>query len=159
VHDCGLVHRDLKPSNVLLSSNGSIKLLDFGIVTVEEGSGLPSALRTDSNATAFLGTPRYMAPELFAGRPSDRRADYYGLACAMFEALSGRPVIEATQFLDIVRQHSQFSLPPRDAIGSGVSQETYDVLRRGLEPDPNKREIDLDGLAKWAAPFDLQHGG
>jgi eukaryotic-like serine/threonine-protein kinase len=155
VHGCGVVHRDLKPSNILLTTSGSIKLLDFGIVTVEEGAGLSPALMTDSHHTAFLGTPRYMAPELFAGRRSDRRADFYGLACAMFEALSGHPAIEATDILDIVRKHAQFTLPRRETIGSGISQETYDVLLRGLEPSPERRELELDRIAAWAAPFDL----
>jgi len=156
VHGCGVVHRDLKPSNILLTITGSVKLLDFGIVTVEVGSGLSQILKTDPSGTAFLGTPRYMAPELFSGRASDRRADFYGFACAMFEALSGRPAIEATDIVEIIREHVRFTLPHRDAIGSGVSQEMYDVLLRGLEQNPDKRELDLDRVGAWAAPFDLE---
>jgi len=156
VHGCGVVHRDLKPSNILLTITGSVKLLDFGIVTVEVGSGLSQILKTDSSRTVFLGTPRYMAPELFSGRASDRRADFYGFACAMFEALSGRPAIEATDIVEIIREHVRFTLPHRDAIGSGVSQEMYDVLLRGLEQNPDKRELDLDRVGAWAAPFDLE---
>jgi eukaryotic-like serine/threonine-protein kinase len=139
-----------------LTNSGSVKLLDFGIVVVDETSDLPAALRTGSMPTAFLGTPRYMAPELFSGRAADRRADFYGLTSAMFEALSGRPVIQATDILDIVRQHAQFTMPSRDVIGSGVSLEMYDALRLGLEQDPDKRDLDLDRLAAWAAPLDLE---
>ena len=86
---------------------------------------------------------------------ADRRADFYGLACVAFEALSGRPVIAATDLFDIIREHASFVLPRRDDIGTGVSQEMYEVLLRGLEHDPDKRSLDFEKLASWAAPLDL----
>jgi predicted Ser/Thr protein kinase len=156
VHGRGIVHRDLKPSNIVLTSGGAVKLLDFGIVTLEEDSNLSRALKTGSYAAAFLGTPRYMAPEQFSGRIADRRADFYGFACVIFEALSGRSVIQASDVFDIVREHAHFTLPGREDIGAGISPEMHDVLVRGLKHNPDERELDLERLATWAAPLDLE---
>ena len=154
VHGRGIVHRDLKPSNIVLTPGGGIKLLDFGIVTVEEHSDLWNSLKTMSQPR-MVGTPRYMAPEHFSGRVTDRRVDYYGVASVVFEALSGRPLIAATEVFDVIREHAQFVLPAREDIGEGISQEMYDVLLRGLEHDPDKRSLDFERLAMWAAPLHL----
>ena len=154
VHGRGIVHRDLKPSNIVLTPGGGIKLLDFGIVTVEEHSDLWNSLKTISEPR-MVGTPRYMAPEHFSGRVTDRRVDYYGVASVMFEALSGRPLIAATEVFDIIREHERFVLPPREEIGEGISQEMHDVLLRGLAHDPDKRSLDFERLAMWAAPLHL----
>ena len=154
VHGRGIVHRDLKPSNIVLTRDGGIKLLDFGIVTVEENSDLWNTLKTTSHPR-MIGTPRYMAPEQFSGRVTDRRVDYYGVASVVFEVLSGRPVIAATDVFDIIRELAQFVLPAREDIGQGISQEMYDVLLRGLEHDPDKRSLDCERLALWAAPLHL----
>ena len=154
VHGRGIVHRDLKPSNIVLTRDGGIKLLDFGIVTVEENSDLWNTLKTTSHPR-MIGTPRYMAPEQFSGRVTDRRVDYYGVASVVFEVLTGRPVIAATDVFDIIREHAHFVLPAREDIGEGISQEMYDVLLRGLEHDPDKRSLDFERLAMWAAPLHL----
>ena len=76
----------------------------------------------------MLGTPRYMAPEQFSDGPVDRRADFYGFACIAFEALSGRPVITSSNVFDIIREQAQFTLPPREEIGRGISPEMHEVL-------------------------------
>jgi hypothetical protein len=154
VHGRGVVHRDLKPSNVMLSQAGSIKLLDFGIVTVDEKSDLWETLKTDPALPRMLGTPRYMAPEQFSDGPVDRRADFYGFACIAFEALSGRPLLKSSDVFDIIREQAQFMLPPRGEIGGGISPEMHEVLLRGLAPSPDDRSLDLEKLASWAAPVD-----
>jgi CRP-like cAMP-binding protein len=156
VHGRGIIHRDLKPSNIVLGRDGSIKLLDFGIVTVEKGSDLLQGLNSGSQAVSLLGTPRYMAPEQFSGRDVDRRADLYGVACVAYEALCGRPVVAASDVFDIIRERAQFMLPPREQIGAGISEEMHTVLAGGLMADPDLRSIDLDRLASWAGPIDLE---
>jgi CRP-like cAMP-binding protein len=155
IHGRGVVHRDLKPSNIVLTQAGAIKLLDFGIVTVERDSDLWDTLKTTSHPAAFIGTPRYMAPEQFSGRAADRRADLYSLACVAFEGLSGRPVVAASDAFDIIRELARFVMPRREDIGTGVSQEIYEVLLDGLEHDPDRRSVDLEKLSAWAAPLDL----
>jgi tRNA A-37 threonylcarbamoyl transferase component Bud32 len=154
VHDRGVLHRDLKPANIMLAPDGTIKLLDFGIAAFARGYDLPHSPLT-TLGHGFLGTPRYMAPELFHGRGADRRADFYSLSCVAFEALSGRPVISSSELFDIVREHERFVLPPDGEIAQGLSTEMYDMLRSGLEHDPDKRSLDLAGLAAWATPLTL----
>ncbi len=158
VHGRGIVHRDLKPSNIVITPDGTIKLLDFGIVTIEVDSDLWGTWKTSSRPVGMIGTPRYMAPEQFSHRVADRRTDFYGLACVAFEALSGRSVVEATDVLEIVRELAHFELPPRDSIGRGISEEMHAVLAAGLQQDPAKRALDVDRLASWAGPLDFGGG-
>jgi hypothetical protein len=157
IHDRGIVHRDLKPSNVMVDRTGSIKLIDFGLVKLH--ASVPAGTLVDtsqvSNPAMLVGTPRYMAPERFSGHPADRRSDFYGLACIAYEALAGRPVIEATDVFGIVQERLQFVLPPRERIGDGVSSEMHEVLMRGLDASPDNRTLRLDLIAKWAAPLHL----
>jgi CRP-like cAMP-binding protein len=155
VHGRGIVHRDLKPSNIVITGHGAIKLLDFGIVTIEANSDLWGTWKTSSRPVGMIGTPRYMAPEQFSQRVADRRADFYGLSCVAFEALSGRSVVDATDVFEIVRELARFELPPRADIGRGISEEMHAVLAAGLQQDPDKRSLDLDRLASWAGPLDL----
>ena len=155
IHHLGVVHRDLKPSNLMVSQSGSIKLLDFGLVKLDLIADW-SPLRADhpSHTDVLLGTPRYMAPEQFSGRAADRRSDLYSLACVAYEALTGRPVIAASDLFGIIRELLRFTLPPRQQIGGGISPEMYEFLERGLDHLPDRRTVDLDYLATWAAPVE-----
>ncbi len=153
IHELGLIHRDLKPSNIMVTASGTLKLLDFGLVKFDGWRASETDQATQT--VALVGTPRYMAPELFAGRAADRRTDFYGLACVAYEALCGRPVFDASGFLEIVREHLRFALPPREQIGRGASVEMYNLLVRGLSILPDNRTLDLERLALWAGPIDL----
>ncbi|MCX4682139.1 serine/threonine protein kinase [Streptomyces sp. NBC_01433] len=84
-HTAGVVHRDIKPSNVILSSQGVVTLVDFGIAhlsTSNETLTLPGTV---------VGTPSYMAPEQLRGETADGRSDLYGLGCVLYELLTGQP--------------------------------------------------------------------
>ncbi|MFJ8752094.1 protein kinase [Streptomyces sp. NPDC102441] len=84
-HTAGVVHRDIKPSNVILSTQGVVTLVDFGIAhlsTSNETLTLPGSV---------VGTPSYMAPEQLRGETTDARSDLYGLGCVLYELLTGQP--------------------------------------------------------------------
>jgi CRP-like cAMP-binding protein len=161
VHSHGLIHRDIKPSNVMLSRSGAVKLLDFGLAKFDpvlavitdaessEGGGL-------SRSFALLGTPRYMAPEQFAHGAADHRVDLYGLACVAYEALTGRVMVQASDLYGVIEEKLRFVLPPATAIGGGVTDEMHQFLARGLNHRPEKRTIDLDQLAAWAGPVQVE---
>ena len=86
-HDHGLVHRDIKPANVMVTRNGSIKVLDFGLAKITSGQADPNGFQTLEGRA--LGTPRYMAPEQIRGEPVSGRTDQYGLGVLAFELLTG----------------------------------------------------------------------
>ncbi len=86
-HAQGVIHRDVKPSNVLLTSRGTIKLLDLGLARFATGGASDSRL----SGVSFLGTADYMAPEQWAGITADRRTDIYSLGCVLFFLLTGKP--------------------------------------------------------------------
>jgi serine/threonine-protein kinase len=94
-HEAGIIHRDIKPSNVFRASDGTIKLLDFGIARVHELAAGSAGL-TRSNAT--LGTPAFMAPEQAAGQSAevDARSDVWAIGATLFTLLTGRTVHAAT---------------------------------------------------------------
>ncbi|MEO7803471.1 MAG: protein kinase, partial [Actinomycetota bacterium] len=84
-HAEGLVHRDIKPENILISTEGIVKVTDFGIAHVREGT---------SSTGGILGTVAYIAPEQARGDGVDARADIYASGCVMYELLTGAPVFE-----------------------------------------------------------------
>src|SRR5215831_2530337 len=91
-HDKGIVHRDLKPANIKLTSNGVVKVLDFGLAkaaALEEGAG-PTISATRVGVIA--GTIAYMSPEQARGHPVDKRSDIWAFGCVLFEMLARRPV-------------------------------------------------------------------
>jgi len=161
VHDRGVIHLDVKPANVMLSDSGQVKLLDFGIASVDRrasrAGGASGAATTDSNVLECLGTPRYMAPEQFDAPTLDHRVDWYALACVAYEALTGRPTVEASDLFGIIHERERFVLPPASRIGAGVSDEMHAFLASALQQRREQRIVDLRQLAKWAGPVAVPH--
>jgi TolB-like protein/tetratricopeptide (TPR) repeat protein len=96
-HERGIVHRDLKPGNVMLRSDGTVKVLDFGLATVLRADPVQASDATASLTRAGLiaGTPAYMAPEQVRGETVDGRSDIWAFGCVLYEMLTGRPVFGA----------------------------------------------------------------
>src|SRR5688572_18209095 len=97
-HEHGIVHRDLKPANIKLASDGTVKVLDFGLAKAVVGPGSP-ALENSPTFTSpggmtqmgvIMGTAAYMAPEQAKGKTVDRRADIWAFGCVLYEILTGR---------------------------------------------------------------------
>jgi len=150
VHGRGLVHRDLKPGNVMITRQGHVKLMDFGIA-------VPEFVLADESPTGprvVLGTPSYMAPEQLAGGPVDRRTDVYALGCLAYELLTGRRLFAASSVVELTRQKLTPQLPPAAEIGEGVGPVLYEFLRNALRVAPDERPASLAPLAEWAAPFE-----
>lgn len=130
-HARGLVHRDIKPENMLVSREGYLKIVDFGLV-LEQSS--------DSHLTrtgTFLGTPVYMSPEQCDGDVADARSDLYSLGATFYCLLTGKPPFQAPTALGILYKH-KFEQPqdPKSAVPD-LSEHTSKILLKLLQ---KKRE-------------------
>src|SRR5690349_16310744 len=100
-HAAGVVHRDGKPSNLIMTATGVVKICDFGLARLLDGSD-----HTDLTGSAVaMGSPKYMAPEQISGDPVDARTDLYGLGCSMYAMLTGRPPFSTGTALNVAHQH------------------------------------------------------
>jgi serine/threonine-protein kinase len=147
-HERGVVHRDLKPANIKLRSDGTVKVLDFGIAKALDSRGAtgpgPAALTTPAMTEAgfVLGTAAYMSPEQARGRPVDRRTDIWAFGCVLYEMLTGRPAFlgeDVTTTLALVLQASADlgALPP------AVSPAVRRTLELCFQKDVRKRIADI----------------
>src|ERR1700686_2283650 len=102
-HEQGIIHRDLKPANIKVRSDGTVKVLDFGLAKALEpaSDALPSMSMSPTittpamtHAGIILGTAAYMSPEQARGKAADKRSDLWALGCVMYEMLTGRPAFE-----------------------------------------------------------------
>lgn len=133
-HAKGLVHRDVKPSNVLLTSEDHVYLTDFGLTKrAESASGFTAAGQ-------MLGTIDYVAPEQIEGGEADTRGDVYGLACVLFETLTGAaPFASASGGMAKMWAHLNAEPPSVRDQRPDVPKELDELIRRGLAKRPDER--------------------
>ncbi len=137
VHDQQIVHRDVKPQNMILSAEG-IVLVDFGIARVLE--------EQEPLGTAGIGTPRFMAPEVFAGGRVSPRADVYGIAATLWTLIAGEPPVYADG-------------KKLSSISPDVNPELERTIAAGLEMIPERRVASVAALAKaLGAPLAAERG-
>ncbi len=150
VHDRGVLHRDLKPGNVMLTPQGRVKLMDFGLAKEDQ-------TLTDDTATqigTILGTPLYMPPGQLVGEETGQAIDVYAFCCIAYELVAGKPLFEGKTTRGLLQDKLTRSVPPAAAIGPGISEEFHALLVSGLDRDPEKRVESLRGPAAWAGQLD-----
>jgi Tol biopolymer transport system component len=150
-HEAGIVHRDLKPANVLVTTQGYVKVVDFGLAKRIGGPGGPDGATVAAAATAIgevVGTVSYMAPEQALGRPIDARSDIFSFGVMLFEALGGTRPFERTTALDTLHAivHEPPVTPPRWQ-GRPLPAELGWVLHKCLAKDPDERHQTMRDLA------------
>jgi serine/threonine protein kinase len=144
-HRMGVVHRDVKPANVRLTTDGTVKILDFGIA---------KSLRTEStdpNLTQqgmVLGTPSYLSPELVQGAKVDHHADMWAVGVILYEMLAGRRPFEAPTITGLIHKIVSQPAPPLDIKALRVPEALAAVALRALDKEPARRFADLDEMGK-----------
>ena len=144
LHDAGKLHRDIKPSNVLVTAEGRVVVLDFGLVS---NSTRIEADAQDPDRTiggSVFGTPAYMSPEQAVGEQITTSSDWYSVGCILFEALTGRLPFEGS-VLQILKQKEELEPPPPSSIVSGVPEDLDQLcctlLRRNAADRPPGDEV------------------
>jgi serine/threonine protein kinase/Tol biopolymer transport system component len=148
-HSVGLVHRDIKPSNILITREGQVKLLDFGIAKVArpfhtEGGGTDSRLTAEGD---IIGTVAYMSPEQGRGEKLDARTDIFSLGGVLYEAATGKLPFSGPNSLAILRQIDGAEPPPPSAIKPGLPPEFDLIIERALAKDKERRYQSASELA------------
>jgi hypothetical protein len=131
-HSAGIVHRDIKPGNVMVASNGSVKVLDFGIARASGGATL-------TQVHSVVGTVAFMSPEQAMGEPTDSRSDIYSLGCVLYAMLTGQPPFMAEMTAAVLHQHA--SVPPRPLreLAPNVPVALDALVMEMLAKDPSGR--------------------
>jgi serine/threonine-protein kinase len=148
-HDRGIIHRDLKPANIKVTSDGTVKVLDFGLAKAIAGSdpgvdlsASPTATAHGTREGAILGTAAYMSPEQARGLPLDKRTDIWSFGCVLYEMLTGRRAFKGETLSDTIGAILR-DAPDWQALPADTPPLVRRLLRRCLEKDPTRRLRDI----------------
>ncbi|HEX7256297.1 MAG TPA: serine/threonine-protein kinase [Gaiellaceae bacterium] len=139
-HSAGLVHRDIKPQNLLVRSDDTVKIVDFGIARLLNATQL-------TQVGTVLGTAAYLAPEQALGEPVTGAADLYSLGAVLYELLAGRPPYTFESLAELTVKQREGPPPPIP----GVSPELEEVVVHCLRADPSERPPSAAALARELA--------
>lgn len=131
-HSRGIIHRDIKPGNILVSSNGTVKITDFGLAQIAVSPSLTSE-------GMVVGTPAYFAPEIIQGQPADPRSDLFSLGATIVETLSGERLFEGATYSECLNRISLFNPDSLDTLTAASSPEFVAFLKKLMNPDPRRR--------------------
>ncbi|MFH8695332.1 Stk1 family PASTA domain-containing Ser/Thr kinase [Streptomyces chartreusis] len=166
-HRSGIVHRDIKPANVMLTRNGQVKVMDFGIARAMGDSGM-----TMTQTSAVIGTAQYLSPEQAKGEQVDARSDLYSTGCLLYELLTVRPPFVGDSPVAVAYQHVREEPQAPSVFDPEITPEMDAIVLKALTKDPNYRyqsademrvdiEACLDGqpVAATAAMGSVGYGG
>lgn len=136
-HRAGVVHRDIKPANVMVTDDGQVKVMDFGIARAVSDTSA-----TVAETTTILGTAAYFSPEQAKGEQVDGRADLYSTGVVLYELLTGRPPFVGDSPVSVAYQHVREAPVPPSQVADGIPAQLDPVVMRALAKDPAQRFAD-----------------
>ncbi|MDQ1629345.1 MAG: eukaryotic-like serine/threonine-protein kinase [Actinomycetota bacterium] len=140
-HQHGIVHRDIKPANVMLTRNGDVKVMDFGIArAVADQSATMTA------TSAVIGTAQYLSPEQARGEQVDARSDLYSTGCLLYELLTGRPPFVGDSPVSVAYQHVREEPAPPSSLDPDISPAVDALVMRSLTKDREHRYQNADEM-------------
>ncbi|HZN20007.1 MAG TPA: Stk1 family PASTA domain-containing Ser/Thr kinase [Micromonosporaceae bacterium] len=133
-HRHGIIHRDIKPGNVMLTQNGQVKVMDFGIARA-----LASGATTMTQTSAVIGTAQYLSPEQARGEAVDARSDVYATGCVVYELLTGHPPFVGDNPVSVAYQHVREDARPPSDSNRDVPPDVDAVVLKALAKNPMNR--------------------
>jgi WD40 repeat protein/serine/threonine protein kinase len=139
-HQQGVLHRDIKPANLLLDTQGTVWVTDFGLAKVEDQQNLT---RTGD----VVGTLRYLAPEVFNGK-ADARSEVYALGLTLYELLALRPAFDEKDRNQLVQQVTTAEPPRLDKLDRAIPRDLVTIVHKAIDREPAKRYQTAQELAE-----------
>ena len=172
-HERGIIHRDLKPANIKLTSEGAVKVLDFGLAKALDTTGASSMAMMSMSPTitspamtagVILGTAASMSPEQARGKPLDKRTDIWPFGGVLFELITGKPTFGGDTISDTVAAILTRD-PDRTQLPAHTPDALRQLLRRCLEKNPARRmpdagdvQLELDSIAEHPRTQEQRNG-
>ena len=133
-HRQGIVHRDIKPANVMLTRNGEVKVMDFGIARA-----VADTAATMTATSAVIGTAQYLSPEQARGERADARSDIYATGCLLYELLTGRPPFVGDSPVSVAYQHVREDPVPPSQLDPEIPPVCDAIVLKALAKNPENR--------------------
>lgn len=145
-NDLNIVHRDVSPQNILISYEGEVKIVDFGIAKAASGG-------SETKAGVLKGKLAYMSPEQAWGKPVDRRTDVFATGVVLYEMLTGERPFKASSDFELLEKVRQATFDPPSKLNPEISPDLESIMLKALAKDPAERyqttselELDLENL-------------
>ena len=136
-HRMGIIHRDIKPANVMLTPNGTVKVMDFGIARA-----VADTSATMTQTAAVIGTAQYLSPEQARGEKVDNRSDIYSVGCLLYELLTSQPLFKGESPVSVAYQHVREIPVPPSQIDPEITAPMDAIVLKSLAKDPRDRYQD-----------------
>ncbi|HET9529735.1 MAG TPA: serine/threonine-protein kinase, partial [Blastocatellia bacterium] len=153
-HEHGIVHRDLKPENLMISRDGYVKILDFGLAKLVErerhksvNSAEKTVIQVDTQAGTIMGTIKYMSPEQLLGKRVDLRSDIFSFGTVLYEMLTGRCPFAAGNDIDTMHAIIHEEPRPPHTVRAGLPRDLGRILEKALAKTPKDRFQKIKDLA------------